>query len=107
MPWRRYHTFSPNFLITNGPIDDGFYNEIVSFILTVGKYEIDLGKISMTFNGDTLVVNYSDTIIEAGKALDLSRKGSVVGYILEKGDCKGSVKILESSNEDIETLFNC
>ena len=94
-------------VITNGPIDDGFYNEIVSFILTVGKYEIDLGKISMTFNGDTLVVNYSDTIIEAGKALDLSRKGSVVGYILEKGDCKGSVKILESSNEDIETLFNC
>ena len=94
-------------VITNGPVDDGFYNEIVSFILTVGKYEIDLGKISMTFNGDTLVVNYSDTIIEAGKALDLSRKGSVVGYILEKGDCKGSVKILESSNEDIETLFNC
>ena len=97
----------PHLVITNGPIDDGFYNEIVSFILTVGKYEIDLGKISMTFNGDTLVVNYSDTIIEAGKALDLSRKGSVVGYILEKGDCKGSVKILESSNEDIETLFNC
>lgn len=94
-------------VITNGPIDDGFYNEIVSFILTVGKYEIDLGKISMTFNGDTLVVNYSDTIIEAGKALDLSRKGSVVGYILEKDDCKGKVKILESSNEDIETLFNC
>ena len=30
-------------VITNGPIDDGFYNEIVSFILTVGKYEIDLG----------------------------------------------------------------
>ncbi len=94
-------------LITNGPIDDGFYNEIVSFILTVAKYEIDLGKISMTFDGDTLVVNYFDTIIEAGKALDLSRKGSVVGYILEKDDCKGSVTILESSDEDIETLFTC
>ena len=50
-------------VITNGPIDDGFYNEIVSFILTVGKYEIDLGKISMTFNGDTLVVNYSDCLL--------------------------------------------
>ena len=94
-------------VITNGPIDDGFYNEIVSFILTVEKYEIDLSNISMTFDGDTLVVNYLDTIIEAGQALDLSRKGSVVGYILEKDDCKGSVKILESSDEDIETLFNC
>ena len=94
-------------IITNGPIDDGFYNEIVSFILTVGKYEIDLSNISMTFDGDTLVVTYLDTTIEAGKALDLSRKGSVVGYILEKDDCQGSVKILESSDEDIETLFNC
>ena len=94
-------------VITNGPIDDGFYNEIVSFILTVGKYEIDLHNISMTFDGDTLFVTYLDTIIEAGKAIDLSRKGSVVGYILEKDDCKGSIKILESSDEDIETLFNC
>ena len=94
-------------VITNGPIDDGFYNEIVSFILTVGKYEIDLSNMSMTFDGDTLVVNYLDTIVEAGKALDLSRKGSVVGYILEKDDCKGSVKILKSSDNDIETLFNC
>ena len=94
-------------VITNGPIDDGFYNEIVSFILTVGKYKIDLGNISMTFDGDTLVVKYLDTIIEAGKASDLSKKGSVVGYILENDDCKGSVKILESSDEDIETLFNC
>ena len=94
-------------VITNGPIDDGFYNEIVSFILTVGKYKIDLSNISMTFDGDTLVVKYLDTIIEAGKASDLSKKGSVVGYILENDDCKGSVKILESSDEDIETLFNC
>ena len=94
-------------VITNGPIDDGFYNEIVSFILTVGKYEIDLSNISITFDGDTLVIKYFDTFIEAGKASDLSRKGSVVGYILEKDDCKGSVKILESSDEDIETLFNC
>ena len=94
-------------VITNGPIDDGFYNEIVSFILTVGKYKIDLGNISMTFDGDSLVVKYLDTIIEAGKASDLSKKGSVVGYILENDDCKGTIKILESSDEDIETLFNC
>jgi hypothetical protein len=39
--------------------------------------------------------------------VDLSRKGTVVGYILEKGDCKGSVTILQSSGEDIETLFQC
>ena len=94
-------------LITNGPIVDGFYSEIVSFILTVEKYEIDLSEVSMTFDGDVLAIKYLDTIIDAGKAVDLSRKGTVVGYILEKGDCKGSVTILQSSGEDIETLFEC
>ena len=94
-------------VITNGPIVDGFYSEIVSFILTVEKYEVDLSEVSMTFDGDVLAINYLDTIIDAGKAVDLSRKGTVVGYILEKGDCKGNVTILQSSGEDIETLFEC
>ena len=94
-------------VITNGPIDDGFYSEIISFILTVEKYEVDLSEVSMTFDGNILVINYFDTVIDAGRAVDLSRKGTVVGYILEKGDCTGSVTILESSNEDIETLFKC
>ena len=96
-----------NLVITNGPIVDGFYSEIVSFILTVEKYEVDLSEVSMTFDGDVLAINYLDTIIDAGKAVDLSRKGTVVGYILEKGDCNGSVTILQSSGEDIETLFEC
>ena len=94
-------------IITNGPIVDGFYSEIVSFILTVEKYKVDLSEVSMTFDGDVLEINYLDTIIDAGKAVDLSRKGTVVGYILEKGDCNGSVTILQSSGEDIETLFEC
>ena len=97
----------PHLVITNGPIDDGFYSEIISFIITVEKYEVDLSEVSMTFDGDVLIINYFDTVIDAGKAVDLSRKGTVVGYILEKGDCRGSVTILQSTNEDIETLFEC
>ena len=58
-------------VITNGPIADGFYSEIVSFILTVEKYEVDLSEVSMTFDGDNLEINYLDTIIDAGKAVDL------------------------------------
>ena len=93
--------------ITNGPVANGFFSEIVSFILTVEKYDVALGEVSMNFDGNALTINYLDTIIDAGKAVDLSRKGTVVGYILEKGDCKGRVTILESSGEDIETLFEC
>ena len=94
-------------VITNGPIEDGFYSEIVSFILTVEKYNVDLSKLSVTFDGNIVVINYLDTVIEAGKAVDLSRKGSVVGYALEKGDCKGRITIFDGSDENIETLFNC
>ena len=94
-------------VITNGPIEDGFYSEIVSFILTVEKYNVDLSNLSITFDGNVVIINYLDTVIEAGKAVDLSRKGSVVGYVLEKGDCKGRITIFDGSDEEIETLFNC
>ena len=94
-------------VITNGPIEDGFYSEIVSFILTVEKYNVDLSKLSVTFDGNIVVINYLDTVIEAGKAVDLSRKGSVVGYVLENSDCKGRITIFDGSNENIETLFKC
>ena len=45
-------------VITNGPIVEGFYSEIVSFILTVEKYEVDLSEVSMTFDGDVLAISY-------------------------------------------------
>tara|TARA_A100001015_G_scaffold124585_1_gene138064 strand:- start:848 stop:1552 length:705 start_codon:yes stop_codon:yes gene_type:complete len=94
-------------VITNGPIEDGFYSEIVSFILTVEKYNVDLSKLSITFDGNAVVINYLDTVIDAGKAVDLSRKGSVVGYVLEKNDCNGRIAIFDGASEDIETLFKC
>ena len=94
-------------VITNGPIEDGFYSEIVSFILTVEKYNVDLSKLSITFDGNAVVINYLDTVIDAGKAVDLSRKGSVVGYVLEKNDCNGRIVIFDGASENIETLFKC
>ena len=97
----------PNLIITNGPIEDGFYSEVISFILTVEKYKIDLSNLSITFNGNDFLISYSDTIINAGKPVDLSRKGSVVGYILENDKCEGTVSILDTANDDIETLFQC
>ena len=94
-------------VITNGPIEDGFYSEIVSFILTVEKYNVDLSKLSIIFDGNAVVINYLDTVIDAGKAVDLSRKGSVVGYVLEKNDCNGIITIFDGASENIETLFKC
>ena len=98
---------TPLLTITNGPIPDGFYSEIVSFILTVEKYDITPSKINITFDGQELSATYDKTTVKMGKPIDLSRKGSVVGYIFEEGNCLGEVSILDTQDEDIETLFRC
>ena len=93
----------PSYYISHKSINRETFDKKVTDILK--KYKVDLSKLSMSFDGNVLVINYKDTIIDAGKAVDLSRKGSVVGYILERGDCTGSVTILDSPDDDIETLF--
>lgn len=97
----------PSLQITNGPIPDGFYSDLISLILTLKKYEVNLEELKLTYNGESLIANYIDTEINIGSTFDLSRKGTVIGYILEQGNCKGSVTILDTKDEDIEALFTC
>ena len=97
----------PRITITNGPIPDGFYSEIISLILTVNKYNLSIQDLSIIYNGSELTGSYKNTLINIGSPIDLSKKGSVVGYILEEGNCDGEVTIIDSNSEDIETLLNC
>ena len=39
----------PRLTITNGPVPDGFYSEIISLILTVNKYEITIQDLKMLY----------------------------------------------------------
>ena len=41
----------PRLTITNGPVPDGFYSEIISLILTVNKYEISIQDLKMLYDG--------------------------------------------------------
>ena len=97
----------PRLTVTNGPIPDGFYSEIISLILTINKYKLSIQDLSMTYNGSELTGSYKNTLLNIGSPIDLSKKGSVVGYILEEGNCDGEVTIIDSNSEDIETLLNC
>ena len=97
----------PRLTVTNGPIPDGFYSEIISLILTVNKYDLSIQDLSITYNGSELTGSYKNTLLNIGSPIDLSKKGSVVGYILEEGNCDGEVTIIDSNSEDIETLLNC
>ena len=97
----------PRLTITNGPVPEGFYSEIISLILTVNKYEISIQDLKILYDGSELTGSYKNTLLNLGRPVDLSKKGSVVGYILEEGTCDGEVTIIDSSNEDIETILNC
>ena len=97
----------PRLTVTNGPVPDGFYSEIISLILTVNKYDLSIQDLSITYNGRELTGAYKNTLLNFGSPIDLSKKGSVVGYILEEGNCDGEVTIIDSNSEDIETLLNC
>ncbi len=97
----------PRLTITNGPIPDGFYSEIISLILTVNKYDLSIQELKMLYNGSELTGSYKNTLLNIGQPIDLSKKGSVVGYILEEDTCDGEVTIIDSNNEDIETILNC
>ena len=97
----------PRITITNGPIPDGFYSEIISLILTINRYNLSIQDLSITYNGSELTGSYKNTLLNIGSPIDLSKKGSVVGYILEEGNCEGEVTIIDSNSEDIETILNC
>ena len=97
----------PRLTITNGPVPEGFYSEIISLILTVNKYEISIQDLKILYDGIELTGSYKNTALNIGRPVDLSKKGSVVGYILEEGNCDGEVTIIDSNSEDIETVLSC
>ena len=97
----------PRLTITNGPVPDGFYSEIISMILTVNKYELSIKDLKIFYDGTELTGSYKNTTLNIGRPVDLSKKGSVVGYILEEGNCDGEVVIIDSNSEDVETIQNC
>jgi len=97
----------PRLTITNGPVSDGFYSEIISLILTVNKYEISIQDLKILYDGIELTGSYENTTLNIGRPVDLSKKGSVIGYILEQGNCDGEVIVIDSNSEDIETILSC
>ena len=97
----------PRLTITNGPVPEGFYSEIISLILTVNKYEISIQDLKILYDGIELTGSYKNTTLNIGRPVDLSKKGSVVGYILEEDNCDGEVTIIDSNSEDIETILSC
>lgn len=87
-----------NVTITNGPVDDGFNGEIVSLVMTLLNFEIDISKISLVHNGSNLKGFYKGIEIDFLGPVDLSTKASAVGELLEKSSCKGEVTFITNNS---------
>ena len=85
--------------ITHGPVPAGFNGEMVSLIMTLKSYDLDVYTFNFIYDGETFIGEYRDTVINFGKPLDLGSKSSALGSLLEKSECKGEIRFI--SKEDI------
>ena len=93
----------PSLTITNGPVPPGFNGEMVSLIMTLKSYNIEVNSFNFTYNGDSFIGEYRSTLIDFGKPLDLGSKSSALGSLIENSECQGEIRFI--SKEDL--IANC
>ena len=94
--------------INNGPVKDGFYEEVVTFVLTLKKYSINLSNLNIGFDGDTMLVSHFNSEFDIGYPSDLARKASVIGYFITEDPCDGEITLVyNEDSSDINTVSNC
>jgi len=93
----------PSLTITNGPVPTGFNGEMVSLIMTLRSYNLEINSFSFIYNGDSFIGEYRDTLIDFGKPLDLGSKSSALGSLIENSKCRGEIRFI--SKEDL--IANC
>ena len=93
----------PVLVITNGPVEEGFRGELISFFKTLDKYKYIKNELKIQFHGNHFVEFYYLGRYELGPAIDLGRKGSILGTYLEENFCSGTVRFINSET----TVENC
>ena len=81
----------------------GFNGEMVSLIMMLKSYNLDVNSFNFTYDGDFFIGAYRSTLIDFGKPLDLGSKSSALGSLIENSDCQGEIRFI--SKEDI--IANC
>tara|TARA_E500000331_G_scaffold338177_1_gene367119 strand:+ start:7171 stop:7866 length:696 start_codon:yes stop_codon:yes gene_type:complete len=87
-----------NVTIVNGPVDEGFNGELVTLAMTLKNFKIDISKITLTLNGESLTGEYEGIFIDFLKPSDLATKGSAIGELLEKSNCTGEVTFVSKES---------
>ena len=85
--------------ITNGPVPTGFNGEMVSLVMTLKSYDLDVNAFKFLYDGEFFLGEYRDTVINFGEPRDLGSKSSALGSLLENSQCKGELRFI--NEEDI------
>ena len=81
----------PTVKIINGPVDDGFYGELVSFFSTLGNYELNLENSVFEYNGSEFKGLLLDLELNFGPMVDLGSKAASLKDVFNTDDCSGSI----------------
>ena len=93
----------PTLSISNGPVQAGFNGELVSMMMTLKNYKLNESDFSFSYDGQKLVGEYRETVINFGPSIDLGTKGAALGALLENSTCSGEVRFIGSE----EIIANC
>lgn len=81
----------PTVKIINGPVDDGFDGELVSFFSTLGNYELNLENSVFEYNGSEFKGLLLDLELNFGPMVDLGSKAASLKDVFNTDDCSGSI----------------
>ena len=94
--------------IINGPVREGFYEEVVTFVMTLKKYSINISNVDIEFDGTSIYATHFNSNFDLGDPSDLARKASVVGYYLTEEPCNGEIRLVYSEEgNEIRAVTNC
>ena len=94
--------------ITNGPIVSGFHEELVTLVMTLKKYSLNMSNIEIVYDGQEMVVSHFNSKFYLGSASDLGRKAAVVGYYISESPCSGEIRLVYTeTGDEIRAVTNC
>ncbi len=94
--------------INNGPVKEGFYEELITFVLTLNKYSLNISNVELSYDGNVMIAEHFNTQFYIGSPSDLARKASVVGYYLSESPCEGEVRLVYTEDgSEIRAVTNC
>ena len=94
--------------INNGPVNEGFFGEVITFVLTLKKYPINLSNIVFDYDGTSVNVTHFNSEFFLGDPSDLARKAAVVGYYISEEPCEGEIRVVYGEDgKEITAVTNC